>query len=151
MKFLKIVSIYISLMLLTVSGCDGKRTGGEVSYSENEQNEVGVRPAISGGNSAAYFSYINPLDVADTLIYVHASKAELTQLHESFKTEDGLMGMREQKNVVVQPADTIIFKQGGLHIMLIQLREDLNAGDSVKIELGFSKAGVVTKEISVKN
>lgn len=109
-----------------------------------------VRPAASGGTSAAYFVYQNKFDKPDTLISVSSEVSSLTQIHESYKSEDGMMGMREQKEVVISSGEKLIFKQGGLHIMLIDLQEDLNSGDSVAVELEWKVAGRVSKKLLVQ-
>ncbi|MEX0723483.1 MAG: copper chaperone PCu(A)C [Gracilimonas sp.] len=114
-----------------------------------EEIENRVRPASSGGTSAAYFSYINSLDNADTLIAVNSEIAGLTQVHEAYETEDGMMGMREQKQVIVASGEEIIFEQGGLHIMLMRLEQDLKEGDSVRVDLEFARAGMVSKMLPV--
>ncbi len=113
--------------------------------------EERVRPAIKGGTSAAYFTYVNSLDVPDTLKAVRSSVAGMAQLHESYETEDGMMGMREQKELIVSPGDSIRFRQGGLHIMLMQLTQDLNNGDSVRLEVEFARAGLFSIELPVKS
>ncbi|WP_421773462.1 copper chaperone PCu(A)C [Gracilimonas sp.] len=109
-----------------------------------------VRPAASGGTSAAYFVYTNSLDKADTLLSIEADFAEMVQVHESYETEDGMMGMREQKEVVVRPAGEIRFKQGGLHIMLMGLNWELQNGDSVAVRLEFAAAGEVVIKLPVQ-
>ncbi|MEX0845387.1 MAG: copper chaperone PCu(A)C, partial [Balneolaceae bacterium] len=110
-----------------------------------------VRPASSGGTTVAYFSYTNELTIADTLISVNSTVAGMTQVHESYETEDGMMGMREQKNIIVDGGETLIFKQGGLHIMLMQLNRNLSEGDTVEVDLMFARSGEVKERIPVKN
>ena len=75
--------------------------------------------------------------------------AAMAQVHESYETEDGMMGMREQKEVIVQPGEELRFRQGGLHIMLMNTNRELALGDSVQLGLNFSNAGVVEKKLPV--
>lgn len=109
-----------------------------------------VRPAARGGNSAAYFSYNNPLQTADTLLSIEANVTKRTQVHDSYVTDEGLMGMREVNSLVIQGGDSLIFRQGGMHVMLMQADHALMTGDSVRIRLHFAKAGWVEKVLPVQ-
>jgi copper(I)-binding protein len=118
--------------------------------TEEEVVEERVRPAASGGTSAAYFSYSNTFDKPDTLISVNSAVARLTQIHESYETEDGMTGMRERREVIIPAGENVVFKQGGLHVMMMDLREDLSAGDSVGVELELKLAGRVSRLLPVQ-
>lgn len=99
--------------------------------------------------SGAYFIYKNPLSIADTLISVYSPQAMMTQIHESYTTEDGLAGMREKAEIIVQAKQNITLKQGGLHVMLMNLKTDLQEPDSVTISLIFKQAGKVDLTLPV--
>jgi copper(I)-binding protein len=103
-----------------------------------------ARPTKAGRMSAAYFTLENGYDTADTLVAARSNVAENTQIHLSYKNADGLMAMEEQEFVPVPAQNSVEFKQGGLHIMLIQPEKDLQPGDSVRVTLAF----VSGKEIS---
>ena len=118
--------------------------------TEEEVVEERVRPAASGGTSAAYFSYSNTFDKPDTLISVNSAVARLTQIHESYETEDGMTGMRERREVIIPAGENVVFKQGGLHVMMMDLREDLSAGDSVGVDLELKLAGRVSRLLPVQ-
>ncbi|MGN8225660.1 copper chaperone PCu(A)C [Gracilimonas sp. BCB1] len=141
--------LFIGGMILSVA-CTGNKAEKEMMNEQPEEVRERVRPAASGGTSAAYFVYTNLLTKADTLLSVEADFAEMVQVHESYETEGGMMGMREQKEVIVQPAGEIRFKQGGLHIMLMGLNQELKDGDSVAVRLEFAAAGEVVKKLPVQ-
>lgn len=136
----------IGVVLLVLTSCRAEKE----QVTEEEVTEEWVRPAASGGTSAAYFSYFNNLDKPDTVISVNSSVARETQVHESYETEDGMMGMREQKEVIIPTGQSVAFKQGGLHVMMMDLREDLTTGDSVYVELELKLAGKVSKLLPVR-
>lgn len=149
MKTTTSISLIVSMILLLA--CTYKKTDAEMDQKENQAEvEERVRPAASGGTSAAYFTYTNSLSTADTLISVESDFAGMTQVHESYENEDGMMGMREQKGVILQPGEEVQFKQGGLHIMLMGLSQELKSGDSVTVSLNFTMAGEVSKRLAVK-
>lgn len=143
-----ILLLFIAGLMLSVA-CSKQETDGKKINEESDVLRERVRPGASGGTSAAYFIYTNSLDKADTLLTVKADFAEMVQVHESYKTEGGMMGMREQKEVIIQPGEELRFKQGGLHIMLMGLNQELQAGDSVVVRLGFSEAGEVVRGLPV--
>lgn len=136
--------IIVALLPVLISCGEEKE---QVMESEVEER---VRPAASGGTSAAYFTYSNSLDIPDTLTSVNSSVARAIQVHESYETEDGMMGMREQEQVAIPAGERLFFKQGGLHIMLMDVREDLSPGDSVTVELEFKQAGKISKTLPVQ-
>lgn len=136
---------------LSFVACNSGEKTEPVAESKEIQIEQRIRPAAVGGTSAAYFSYKNELAEPDTIVGVRSDHAALTQVHETYKTEDGMMGMRERLNIPVQPGETIVFEQGGLHVMLMQLDHDLKVGDSLSVMLQLSKAGEVEINLQVKN
>ena len=108
---------------------------------------VGV--AAKGMSSAAFFRIVNNSAEADTLYGVKAEFAEMAQLHESFR-KDGMVGMRPVKFVAIPAKSSFYFKHGGYHVMLMNVKEDLRAGTTVKLELLFRRAGAITVEAEVK-
>lgn len=102
-----------------------------------------------GFTSAAYLQIINRGKVADRLLRVSSPVAETAGLHETTMTGD-VMSM-QPVNYVEAPANgKVELKPGGLHIMLIGLKQDLKPGERVPLELVFEKAGVITVEAEVR-
>ncbi len=133
------IALLISILMLTPAGHSG------ISIKDAT---VGV--AAKGMSSAGFFEIVNDSDMPDTLYGVKASFADMAQLHESFR-KDGMVGMRPVKFVAVPAKSTFFFKHGGHHVMLMNVKEDLKAGDKVKLELLFKRAGTITVEATVKH
>jgi copper(I)-binding protein len=110
-----------------------------------------ARPGAKGQMSGAYFVYTNNLPVPDTLISVQSINAKMTQIHESYTTDDGLSGMREKKQLIIQPSEKLTLKQGGLHLMLMDLNQKLSSSDTVDVSLNFSQAGNIFLKLPVLN
>lgn len=146
---------FILSMLLVASviavGCssDTPKESSDLN-TEPEQIVNRIRPAAEGGTTAAYFIYKNPLEVADTLLSVESPVAEMAQVHQTYETEDGMMGMMEQTDIYMGPGEEIVFEQGGLHIMLMHLKHTIAEGDSVLVKLHFVEGGKVELMIPVK-
>ena len=141
--------LILTFLIFSLLSCTSQKK--EVPASANVPSSEGwARPAAQGGMSAAYFIYTNPLNMADTLSSLSSNVSMMTQFHESYMTDDGLAGMREMKNHVVESNEQLVLEPGGLHVMLMRLKNDLAEGDSVTIALSFAQAGEVVIIVPVK-
>jgi|SRR5690554_4069274 len=144
MKF----NIFTLIVVLTSFAACTNNKNQEVEISETIITEW-ARPAVKGAMSGAYLQYTNALDVADTIVAVSSDVGMMTQIHETYTTEDGLSGMREMKNISVEPSEQLILERGGLHVMLMNLKKNIAEGDSITISLTFKHAGVVDIKMPV--
>jgi len=129
-------------LLLLVSGFSNPAPGIKI---ENAY----VRVAAKGMTSAAYFRISNSSDAPDTLYGAEADFAEMAQLHESYKKK-GMVGMRQIDFVVVPARSSIEFKPGGYHVMLMNVKENLEVGMKVRIRLFFKQSGTLNEQAVVK-
>ncbi len=104
---------------------------------------------MSGGTSAAFMLITNSSSTADALIRAESSVAETVELHD-MKMEDGVMKMFPVEKIDVPANGSVELKRGGLHVMLIGLRQDLKEGDMVLITLTFENAGTIQIEAPVR-
>ncbi len=146
----------MKLRLLTLSiligfaACTNNKTEEKVEViTQKETVSDWARPAAKGTMSGAYLIYTNSLNTTDTLVSASSDVAMMTQVHESYTTEEGLSGMREKKDASVAPGEELVLERGGLHVMLMRLKQDLAEGDSVAITLNFKKAGEVNYKVPV--
>jgi copper(I)-binding protein len=63
--------------------------------------------------------------------------------------EGNLMKMRQVKDIAVPAGGSVELKPGGLHLMFMNIKAPLTAGESVLIKLKFAKAGEVEVKMSV--
>ncbi len=63
--------------------------------------------------------------------------SRVTELHTHIE-EQGMKKMVQVKEIKIAPKSSAVLKRGGDHIMLINLKKPLNAGDTVNIKLIFS-------------
>jgi copper(I)-binding protein len=105
-------------------------------------------PATSSDSAAAYFTIKND-GADDKLLGASAEGVKACELHET-KTEAGVAKMSAVKEVSVPSGKSVVFAQGGLHVMLIGLSHGgLAEGSKVKLTLNFEKAGHVVVEVPV--
>ena len=58
--------------------------------------------------------------------------------------EDGVMKMRSVGPLEIPPGEEVHLEPGGMHIMLMQLRQPLEEGESIPITFMFGEAGEIT-------
>lgn len=104
-----------------------------------------VKTATSG-MTAAFVTLENSSSTADVLVSATSSAAGMVQLHEMVM-QDGQMVMQEKKGGIPVPANgTAVLEPGGNHIMLMELKEPIKAGEKVAITLTFSSGTTVQIE-----
>jgi periplasmic copper chaperone A len=112
-------------------------------------DEPWARPGVAGGNSAVYFVIQNPSDQADILIDAESDVAEFVELHMTSMDANGNMQMQHQESVSVGAGSNVEFVPGGLHVMLIQLHENLAVGETIPLTLHFENTGSISIEATV--
>src|SRR5207244_96276 len=87
---------------------------------------------------------------ADRLVGGSTEVAARFEMHNQV-VEKGVAKMRPMGNgIEIKPGATVEFKPGGLHVMLVGLKEPLRQGQRVKGTLVFEKAGKVDVEFPVE-
>jgi copper(I)-binding protein len=104
------------------------------------------RMARSGG---AFLVIENAGDTPDRLLKASSPAAARTEVH-SVTMDGNVMRMREVEAIELAAKSRVELKPGGYHIMLMELKAPLKAGDKFPLTLTFEKAGNVTVEIVVE-
>jgi periplasmic copper chaperone A len=106
-------------------------------------------PSLTGAhNGAAYFMVMNHGNTADRLISLSTPVAGKAEIHREEVT-NGIMRMRPTGPLTLEPGEMITLKPGGFHVMLLDLKEPLKAGEHFPLTLTFEKAGAMTLEAMV--
>jgi copper(I)-binding protein len=103
-------------------------------------------PAVAR-NAVAYL-VLTGGDQDDVLQGVTTPAAEVVELHET-SLADGVLRMKPVTSLPVAARQQIEFVPGGLHLMLIGLRQPLRYGGKVLLEMRFAKAGLLKIEAEV--
>jgi periplasmic copper chaperone A len=151
MKRVLVFSVWF--FLLTVSGIIdvSGRPLFAVKGSKIEIVNAWIRPAAKGSNSAIYFVIRNKEEKTDTLLEADSKIAGDVMIHETYSKGNDMSGMRMLKFVVIPPKSAVKFKPQGLHVMLIDLKEDLITGQKKDFSLVFKRAGVVKVKATVRD
>jgi copper(I)-binding protein len=99
---------------------------------------------------AAFMTLKNSGAAADALVAAESPVAARAELHTHIKDGD-VMRMRQVLSIDVPAGGTVSMQPGGLHIMLIDLKEPLKQGETFPLTLTFAKAGTVTVQVPVKS
>lgn len=113
-----------------------------------------ARPTVPAARTgAAYLQAIkNNGSTADRLVSASTPRAERVELHTMRIDEKGVMRMRELANgMPLPPGAEITMAPGrGDHLMLINLRQPLKAGERFPLILQFERAGKIQVDIAVE-
>jgi len=91
----------------------------------------------TGVISAMYLVIENGGSQPVQLIAIETDVARVVELHET-QNQNGLFRMRPVESVEVPARGEVVFEPGGLHVMLIDIQEELEAGDTVAVTLVFN-------------
>lgn len=98
---------------------------------------------------AGYMKITNTGTAPDRLIGGSTEGAAKLEVHE-MKMENGVMKMRPvQGGLVIDPGQTVELKPESNHLMFVDLKKPLVAGDHLKASLTFEKAGTASVEYDV--
>lgn len=112
-----------------------------------------ARSSAEGAPNGAVFGFVvNLSSEEDTLIGASTDVAETTEVHEMVMGDNDVMQMRPiEGGLVVAPNSYQQLQPGGYHIMLINLKEPLEAGKSFDLMLHFKSAGDVPVQIPIRD
>lgn len=144
------ITLTFILTLLLIS-CNQKETGKPVDEKSFVISNTWMRPGSANRNTAAFMTITNNMDVDDTLYAVSSDLAKVAQIHETYKKENDMMGMRHVDYIVIPSKSIVELKPGSFHIMIIGLNKDLSLDQQVKIKLLFKVTGEVEVPIKVSN
>lgn len=138
-------------LILLLSACAGLPLQTAPTGDAVRIENPAARPAPAGQNGAAYFTIINPTSADDRLLSVTSGVAAVAELHET-RNDNGVMRMRHHADGVSIPARSrVVFAPGGNHVMLMDLRQELVAGQSFTLTLSFANAGTMQVTVAVMN
>ncbi|AIL12381.1 hypothetical protein IM40_00755 [Candidatus Paracaedimonas acanthamoebae] len=99
--------------------------------------------ATKVANSAAYMKIVNNGSKSDRLISVQTEVCNTVELHTHLKEGD-VYKMRPIDFIDIPAGQTVDLKEGGLHIMLLNIFKPLKEKEKIKLTLTFEKTGQVS-------
>lgn len=103
-------------------------------------------------NGVFYMTLRNHNDEADRLLAIETSACTKVELHETYMTNEGAMGMRpvEGDSIEIPAKGKVKLEPGGVHVMCIGKKEDFSKGKKIPLLLKFEKAGEVSITAEIK-
>ena len=99
-----------------------------------------TRATAPGQQVAGGFLKIENKGGADQLVSASSPVAGEVQLHE-MAMDGNVMKMRQLKDIAVPAGGSVELKPGSLHLMFMNLKAPLVAGQTIPVKLKFAKAG----------
>lgn len=140
MKVLTYLAALVLLLAATVA-CT-KKPAGAISVTD-----AWVRATHPGQQTGAAYLSINSATAA-SLIKVESPAAAHAEIH-SMEMQDGIMLMREMDALVLPANQNVSLAPGGNHIMLMNLKQPMIAGEKVPLKLSI-KRGDETIQMDVQ-
>jgi periplasmic copper chaperone A len=159
----RLTAILIIALLVAACGSSGSTSGGIRVLDPWARPS----PAMAGAG-AAYMVIENTGSTADFLTGGSSPVAKAVEVHETVVMDSaapaasdgmggmkspaasggmgsgsGMMGMQRIDGLEIPPGANVELKPGSYHIMLIDLTQELKAGEKIEITLNFQKAGAV--------
>ena len=100
-------------------------------------------------SNAGYMEISNNSGSPVILQSVKSPQFGMSHIHQT-KMEDGLMKMKPVHGLEIPANETVTLEPGGLHIMMMNRTESLNAGDEVDLNLEFSDGQQIAVKATVK-
>ena len=107
-----------------------------------------VRGTVQGQKATGAFMQLKSADGA-TLVAAESPVAGVVEIHE-MKMEGNVMRMRAVPKIDLPAGRAVELKPGGYHVMLMDLKQPLKAGDSVPLRLKFQAKDGKPQEVEVK-
>ncbi|MEL6361501.1 MAG: copper chaperone PCu(A)C [Pseudomonadota bacterium] len=86
------------------------------------------RPAVPSAPTAAYGTLCNLTSADITLTGVSASFARSAELHETTRSDSGIVSMAPRAEIPVKAGNGVLFQPGGLHVMIFGAKLDEESG-----------------------
>ena len=128
--------------MLAVSACGG--AGGDI-----EVHSMWARSALAGGNGAVYMIVHNHSNVDDAIVGASSDVADAVEIHLSTMDANGVMKMSQQESISLAVDEEVVFKPGGYHVMMVNLKQDLNPGDYIVVTIHFQNHEDIVLKVPV--
>lgn len=115
-----------------------------------ETGRISVADAWAGpasgadGSMAAYMTIANRGREADVLKRVRTRTAKAVEISQPTISSDGVLQMRQvEGGLPIEAGASLVLEPGGTHLMLVGLKDALEAGEQLLLTLEFDRAGPV--------
>jgi copper(I)-binding protein len=149
-RFLLICSVCLVVLLMGASLVSAQ-SDATCKYASLFEGWAAASPA-GAPNGAAYGFVANFSSEPDTLLSASTDGADMAEVHEMKVGANDVMQMSPVEGGLMIPAQGFQeLKQGSYHIMLMNLKKPLVAGESLDLTLTFKNAGEIKVIVPIKD
>jgi copper(I)-binding protein len=151
---------FVAILVFALSACSGNMGPSSIQIKEPwaraasalmGHGEMGKEPgsSMTSANGAVYMLIENQSNTTDKLVSVSSDVAQFVEVHKT-EMQDGVMRMMQVEYIEVPAKGKAELKPGGYHVMLIGLKKDLVAGETINLVLNFELAGHIEVQAEVR-
>jgi len=140
MKRLNAVALAAALPLLVLTGCT-QPPAVEISDPWVRASEYSDHV---GGMTGVFMKIKNNGSETITLVGGSAELAGMVEVHEVVMQDGEMVMQKIEGGISIEPGTTHVLEMGGDHVMLMDLKQAILAGDKVSVTLDFDGAEDVT-------
>lgn len=136
------------ILAMLLAACSTAPAGPQIKVEE-----AWGRPSTQMMMTGAFYMNLkNSGGAADKLTGAMSTACGVVELHETYKTPEGAMGMRPVPGgfIEVPAGKTIELKPGGMHVMCIDKKEAFAPGAKVPLTLKFETSGEIKLDVDIR-
>ena len=118
------------------------------AQAQTTVKDAWVRGTVAGQKATGLFAQISSAG-GGKLVSASSPVAGTVEIHE-MAMDGSVMKMRAVPAVELPAGKTVDFKSGGYHLMLLDLKQELKAGDAVPVTLVIEGAGGQRETLEIK-
>ena len=139
--------VVLALLAALATGCGGGE--GLESGSPDLRFSQAQASGPVAGVSQLVVTIDNRGDGADRLVAAETDAALAVEIHRTVIDDDGRAFMRSLDDVVIGAGETVRFRPGDLHLMVVVPDERVRVGGTFEVTLRFERSAPVTLEVEV--
>jgi periplasmic copper chaperone A len=149
MRIVRYVTVIVVLLVMTAMAACSARV--EQAEARLVISDTWVRPALASGTTAAYLNITNNSDNPITISGVTADFADMIQIHQTVVENDMAQMQHTDNGLRIGAGETMRLEPGGYHIMLMNVQQALNEGETVTLSITFDTGETITVETPIRN
>jgi hypothetical protein len=140
----------MSVLLVFTAACGADNAAKGTAAAEVKVENAYIRAVPPGQpNSAAFLTLVNNSAKAHSVKSATSPVAATVELH-THTNNNGVMEMRQVPQIDIPANGKTELKPGGLHIMLIGLKQPLKAGEKANVSLQFEDGSNTTVSAAIQ-
>jgi len=149
MQIRKLLTALAILPMLTLTGCatiESNQAQPVIAEISNAWVRASDFSDHQGGMTGVFMEITNPGTEPITLVGGSSEISSTVEIHEVVMKDDALVMQPKVGGITIQPGETHVLEMGGDHVMLMDLKKAIMAGDLITVSLDFEGAEDVTLE-----